>query len=161
MKTKPRRLGVDIGKVIIQRDTEEWQPNKPRQEIPNARKVIARLVSEEFGKENVFLISKADALKQIESRAWLLENNFYEDTGINPLHVIFCMHRADKAKICKTLSITHFIDDRLEVLSHLVDIVSHLYLFNPRIEETSKFPQFLPYVCEARTWKNIEELFFD
>ena len=160
MRIQTRRIGIDIGKVIVGRDTDEYEAGKSQTEIPGARETIAKLVAD-FGYKNVFLVSKAGALKQIETRIWLAENNFYRDTEINPHNVIFCLHRADKAKICKSLNLTHFIDDRLEVLSHMIDVVPHLYLFNPQPEEMSKFSEYIKYVYVVKNWIEVKERLLD
>jgi hypothetical protein len=39
------------------------------------------------------------------------------------------LERRDKAKHARDLRLTHFIDDRLDVLQHLRGIVPELYLF--------------------------------
>ena len=142
------------------RDTDEYEAGKNQTELPGARETIAELVAD-FGYKNVFIVSKAGALKQIETRIWLTENNFYRDSEVNPDHVIFCLHRADKVKICKTLRLTHFIDDRLEVLSHMVDVVPHLYLFNPQPEEISKFSEFAKYTHIVKNWVEVKEQLLD
>lgn len=44
-------------------------------------------------------------------------------------HVRFCRDRAGKVPICRELRITHFIDDRADVLGHLEGTVPRLYRF--------------------------------
>ena len=46
----------------------------------------------------------------------------------------------EKADHCLELAVTHFVDDRSDVLNHLVGIVEHLYLFGAR--SRGKWPAF-------------------
>lgn len=46
-----------------------------------------------------------------------------------PPNHVRCRKRPEKAQHAKQLGLTHFIDDRLDVLSHLRPIVPHLYWF--------------------------------
>ena len=48
--------------------------------------------------------------------------------GDRASHVSFCRGRADKAEVCARNGITHFVDDRLDVLGHLRGVVEHRYL---------------------------------
>ncbi|MFN8658760.1 MAG: hypothetical protein U0105_20665 [Candidatus Obscuribacterales bacterium] len=81
-------------------------------------------------------------------------NRFYEITGLTPEKVHFCRERADKAAICTELGATHFVDDRLEVLSYLHD-VPNKYLFNPNPKEVSKFKAVLNSVQKVSTWEQL------
>ena len=47
---------------------------------------------------------------------------FFKDTGIAEDHLHFCRTRPDKAPICRDLGITHFVDDRLDVLGYLTTV---------------------------------------
>ncbi len=40
-----------------------------------------------------------------------------------------CRERPEKAAVCARLGITHFVDDRLDVLTPMRGTVPHLYLF--------------------------------
>jgi hypothetical protein len=64
--------------------------------------------------------------------------------------VRFCREWADKATHCTELAITHFIDDKTEVLACLVSVVPHLFLFGPQNERTD-----LPVVL-VPTWEDAE-----
>jgi len=54
---------------------------------------------------------------------------FWTATGVAPDHLRFCLERRDKALHCHELGVTHFIDDRLDVLEHLRGSVPGLYRF--------------------------------
>ncbi len=49
-----------------------------------------------------------------------------------PGNLRFCLQRPQKADHCRELGITHFIDDRSDVLRHLEGIVPKRYLFGPQ-----------------------------
>src|SRR5262245_50908825 len=117
-------LGIDIGGVIIARvgreeDTsfsgENYLDTPP---VPFAFEAIKRLVDERFG-SHVFLISRASPRTRAKTMRWLKHHRFFERTGVRPKHVHFCLERSDKSRICQKLGITHFVDDRLDVLSSL------------------------------------------
>jgi hypothetical protein len=71
-------------------------------------------------------------------------------TRLHAAQVRFCQQRHDKATLCRQLGVTHFIDDRLAVLSHLVGTVPHLYLLQSRAGGMNQFRQFLPHVRLVR-----------
>ena len=103
-------------------------------------------------RDAVYVVSKCGEATEARSREWLSHNNFFERTGVPPSNVYFCRERAEKAPICTRLGVTHFVDDRLEVLSYLDD-VPHRYLFKPRDEEVAEFRQFLGAVQRVDSWK--------
>lgn len=61
--------------------------------------------------------------------AWLEHHDTFDRTGIDADRVRFCRRRADKATICAELGLTHFIDDRIDVLAPMRGVVEHLHLF--------------------------------
>jgi hypothetical protein len=150
-------LGIDIGGVIIDRinektDTSFFNENYLQSTAcPNAFEKIHALQQEYF-KENVHLISKCGKKIQDKTLSWLTHHKFYTQTGIEESRVHFCRERREKKEICKQLGITHFVDDRLEILSYLLEFVPHLYLFSPRDEEVNKFKQHLSSVSIVHTW---------
>lgn len=69
---------------------------------------------------------------QEKSRLWLRHHRFFELTGIAPENLRFCLERPQKADHCRKLGITHFIDDRPDVLQCMNGVVEHRYLFGPQ-----------------------------
>src|SRR3970040_1117951 len=126
-------LGVDIGGVIIDRvrndGTDTAFKSKRYLEttaIPGVFSSLAKL-RERFNGE-IFVVSKAGLETELKTRDWLNHKGFYDLTGINPGDVHYCRERKEKAPICEWLGITHFIDDRLEILSYMYS-VPNKYLF--------------------------------
>lgn len=153
-------LGIDIGGVIIDRandntDTSFFSDNYLRTtQSPNAFGVIRALVEHRF-QDRVFVVSKCGPKVQAKSLRWLDHHRFYDLTRVPRDNIHFCLERHEKAGICKRLQITHFIDDKLEVLGYLDGIVPYRYLFNPQEREVRKFPQHLPRVRRVRSWDEI------
>jgi len=133
-------LGIDIGRVIIAPDATDdndtsfiggtmahvlaTPPNEGLYEV------LPDLVRRFDGR--VWLVSKAGTRVQEKTRRWLAHQRFFERMGIPPHQLRFCLERAEKADHCRELGITHFIDDREDVLRHLDGVVEHRFLFGPQ-----------------------------
>ncbi len=141
---KKEKLGLDFGKVIMgavkngRADTsflgttfDEAMTSPPGE---GAFQAIAQLVNSFSG--DVWIVSKCGPSVEKKTKGWLKHWSFYDETGLDRAKVRFCRERPDKAKICKQLGITHFVDDRLDVLEPMVGIVSNLYLFGEQQEGT-------------------------
>ncbi|MBI2048098.1 MAG: hypothetical protein HYT27_03075, partial [Parcubacteria group bacterium] len=107
-------------------------------------------------KDRVFIVSKCGPRVEKKTREWLAHHHFFERTGILREHVRFCRMRHHKAPLCHELGITHFVDDRLEVLGFMTT-VPHRFLFRGRPHEVARFAEHLPNVLQVRTWQEIRE----
>ena len=153
------RLGIDIGRVIMapvqggKADTSflsgGWEQAMLTPPSPGAFDGVRMLVAA-FGGQ-VWLVSKAGETVQRKTLAWLEHWDFYRLTRLPPDHVRFCLKRPDKADHCRELGITHFIDDRLDVLEHLRGLAAHLYLFG---EQAGEIPGWVTHV---RDWTEAME----
>lgn len=147
-------LGIDIGGVITAGGNEMFTENfLAVQAMPDCFEAIKRIVAQRFG-ERVYLVSKCGSRMQQKSMEWLRHHKFFDLTGVKSDHVEFCKDRSGKAPICARLGITHFVDDRLEVLSHLTS-VSNLYLFQPKPSEVQRFAHHLLRVKQMNSWQEI------
>jgi len=88
---------------------------------------IRQLVEQFEGR--VWLVSKCGDKIQQRSKAWLRFQDFHRQTGVPAGNVRFCKRRQDKRIHANQLNLTHFIDDRVDVLRHLRGRVDHMYLF--------------------------------
>lgn len=155
-------LGIDIGGVIIDRandktDTSFFSDNYLKTTaVEGAFEAIALQVERKFG-ANVFLVSKAGPNTQRKTLQWLQHHDFWNITKVPDGNIRFCLKRREKAAICAELGITHFIDDRLEILSCL-ETVPNKILFNGTPTEMEKFKDCLDGVIQARSWKEVLEL---
>lgn len=135
------RLGVDIGRVIIDGSSHPTGDDTAffKGGIENALRTPAMdgafdaisLLVERFD-GRVWLVSKCGDRVQQRTRQWLAHHRFFEETSISPAHLRFCLQRPEKAVHCRDVGITHFIDDRADVLVALHGIVPHRYLFGPQ-----------------------------
>jgi hypothetical protein len=130
------RLGIDIGRVIINGssgtgDTSFFSGDTTAMlrtpAVPGAFEAITRLVRLFDGQ--AWLVSKCGPRVQQRSLEWLRHQHFFERTGIAEGNVRFCLRRPDKAIHCADLGITHFVDDKPDVIAAIVDVVPHRYLF--------------------------------
>ncbi len=74
-------------------------------------------------------------------------------TGPNPTpppHQPTYLNATGKNLHCRELGITHFIDDRADVLEPMADIVPNRYLFGP---QRGRIPAGMRH---AMTWREVE-----
>jgi hypothetical protein len=164
MNTKHKekaRIGIDIGRVIMaptdsvgRADTSFLSGSEAAaMETPpseHAVRVITDLVTRTQG--DVWLVSKCGPRIQKLTLKWLDHWRFYASTGMAPDHVRFCKERRDKALHARQLRLTHFVDDRLDVLQHLRGLVGRLYLFGHQPERHPR-PEWVTHVV---TWLDVE-----
>jgi len=110
---KIRRFGIDLGGVVF---------------TDNSRKLVwkavqgVRLIVSIFGAENVFIVSKVKLLKRMHlacAEELSRPGGFLEKVGIPVENVVFvpCIRGTyGKGAVCAKLGLTHFVDDRFEVL---------------------------------------------
>jgi len=152
-------LGIDIGRVIIAGDATDREDTSffgkaveyvlTTPPCDGVFEVLPDLVRQFEGR--VWLVSKARPRVQRKTRAWLAYRKFFERTGIASDHLRFCLERNEKADHCRELCITHFIDDREDVLQHLEGIVAHRYLFGPQPTQTP------PGIVHVDSWYRVRE----
>lgn len=146
------RLGVDVGGVIIGADndttmfTKNYLDAKP---VAGAFEALAILRERFLGQ--MYIVSKAGPEMQEKTQKWFLHHDFYGKVGMSAGDVFFCRERADKAPICKRLSVTHFIDDRADVLSYLVPLKIKTYWFGQARVLS------MPGIRCVKTWDDVLE----
>ncbi|MFI5697467.1 hypothetical protein ACIA58_36755 [Kribbella sp. NPDC051586] len=94
--------------------------------VPGAFEAIGRLVPL-FGE--TWLVSKCGPRIQQRSLEWLAHHRFWARTGVAEGNVRFCLRRPEKAIHCAELGITHFIDDKPDVIAAITPVVANRYLF--------------------------------
>ncbi len=152
-------LGVDIGGVIIDRandgeDTSFFGDNYLEAfAVSGVFEALRDLTQHRFD-GRVVLISKCGEKIQEKTWNWLDCHRFFSKTGIPRDHVHFCRHRSEKAGICEELDVTHFVDDRLDVLASM-SLVSTKYLFSPHPNDLIQFTHFLAQVHIVHSWREI------
>jgi hypothetical protein len=155
------RLGIDIGKVIINGpahpgggDTAFFTGDEATMlatpEMDGAVPVIAGLVPRFGGR--VWLVSKCGPRVQARTLRWLAGHDFYRRTGVPPEQVRFCLARPDKRQHCLELGLTHFVDDHPEVHAAIRGTVDHQYFFGPQRQPVPG------YGIHAATWADLDGL---
>lgn len=154
---RKRVLGVDIGRVISADDTdngvsmltENWR-STPFE--PGALASLARLNTSSAFAGRIYLVSKCGPKIEGRTRTWLLEQKFFALTGIDRRHLYFVRERSEKARLCRYLGVTDFVDDRLGVLLNL-DIPGTRYLYAPLLP-----PQIPPAIVRVSNWSELEDM---
>lgn len=155
-------LGVDVGGVIVTlADREEdtsFFGTRPRQtpSVAGVFEALAALAERPFA-GRVHLISKAGPKVAANTRDWLAHHDFFARTGIPAAHLHFVRERRDKAAVCQRLDVTHFVDDRLDVLAHL-GMVEHRYLFVGGTNEPVAAHAVPHWATVAHTWAELATL---
>lgn len=125
-------LGVDVGGVLVDRVAEgsdtSFFGDRPMDTpaVAGALEAVAELV--ELFEFRVHIVSKAGPKIAELTRRWLGSRGVTGDGGIPLDNVHFVRKRPEKHPICEQLGVTHFVDDRLDVLAHLTS-VDQRYLF--------------------------------
>ncbi|GIJ23785.1 hypothetical protein Vlu01_44090 [Micromonospora lutea] len=159
MTEKLPRLGIDIGRVIIDGaahpnggDTAFFSGDEATMlatpEVSGAVETIARLVPLFDGR--VWLVSKCGPRVQARTLRWLAAHDIHRRSGIARDNVRFCRARADKRAHCVDLALTHFVDDHPEVHAAIRGTVAHQYFFGPQRRPVPDYGQ------PATTWADVE-----
>jgi hypothetical protein len=135
---------------------------------PHCFESIKKLV-ETLGSENVFIVSKCGKGFRDKTLSWLENKGFYKFTGnchhylcncegFKSQNLFFCEERAQKRPICEDLKITHFIDDRIDVLKHLINLplMRVCFVYKPvELEKQGNLTYFWPSVSKIFDWRDV------
>ncbi|HEX4104202.1 MAG TPA: hypothetical protein VHZ04_01845 [Candidatus Paceibacterota bacterium] len=143
-------LGVDCGDVIFY----TWGGSVPGS-LANLREIAA---SGRF--KEIHIVSKAHPITRAIFLARLKALDFWNSTGIPRSNLHFCMRYEDKAAICADLAVTHFVDDRLQVLNTLTTVPNRYALREggPRAEEAEKYKAAYDAVTRVNSWEELRQL---
>src|SRR3989344_5932467 len=154
-------LGVDLGNVIIDHigfgTTPEFFHSGDYNVIPPVPGVLDALrhLNQKRFHGNIFVVYNASDVADQKIISWLKSHNFFEQTGISPERVMRTQNGRDKSSVCNLYQATHFIDDRLEDLSHLIGKEKKLYLLRPQRKEDEQYQDFLIHVQQVNSWNDI------
>ncbi|GLW30355.1 hypothetical protein [Actinoplanes regularis] len=155
-------LGVDVGGVIVmlagREEDTSFFGSRPllTPAVTGVFEALATLTEQPFA-GRVHLVSKAGPKVAANTRAWLAHHEFFGRTGIPSDHLHFVRERRDKAPVCQRLGVTHFVDDRLDVLAHL-ETVEHRYLFRGGTGESGTTQTLPHWAVEAHQWAELTAL---
>ena len=134
---KTELLGVDVGGVLVDRiradgsDTSFFSDRfLETPAVADAFETLARLGRERF-RQRICIVSKCGPRTEEKTRLWLAHHKLLDVLGLEAQALHFCRERRDKGPICKRLGVTHFIDDRMDVLVHMTS-VRYRFLFGPQ-----------------------------
>ena len=161
------RLGIDFGNTIVQFVRKDEQSESECVEIDGATETIRKLVNR-YGAEHVYIISKAVPREQTKTLLWLkahwgidrpsARKRSYRATGLKEDNIYFCAHRAEKAPIAARLRLTHYIDDRPQVLSCMTTVRNKI-IFNLAAEDLSAWQnEIVGRVSIVSDWRGVEQL---
>lgn len=159
MSSQQPALGIDIGRVLMCPTDDDARADTSFLDLPEARAlavpaaphvwdVVPELVRAFGGR--VWLVSKAGHRIEALTRKWLAHHRFFARVGMAEGAVRFCRKRPEKRGHALALGLTHFIDDRSDVLGALVGAVPHLYLFGVQRAAPPKFATHVPDWVAAR-----------
>ena len=104
------KFAFDVGGVLIDKDTHLFIDDAITSFI---------LVIQKFRKENVFIISKTGETYKQQTLDIFDKNNFWTKTNFLRENLYFVEEYADKAILCKRLSIDYMVDDNTKVLKFI------------------------------------------
>ncbi len=156
----PPRLGLDIGGVLkpirIREDDPGFAASLPdTPPVAGAVEGVRRLVGEIFG-GRVWVVSRIREENEEPLRRWLQLNGLVGGGLLAADRVHFCRERADKAGIATRLGLTHFVDDRPEVFSHMASSMRR-FLFQPDPEELARYAAIAAGVPVFDAWRPLTE----
>lgn len=156
---RPPVIGIDIGGVLVDRasegsDTSFFGADPMATPAVRGSHEAVRTVVGLFGRNHVHVVSKAGPKISELSRRWLHEQRLLDRGAISPSNVHFVRKRVDKHSVCRRLGITHFVDDRADVLQHLVT-VDYRYLFSGGLGSNDPATQIPEGVSIVATWQRL------
>lgn len=125
---------------------------------PGAIEVISALREQRFGDE-MYLVSKAGRRVEDRTRQWLQYIDFFGRTGINDQNMHFCRKRSEKLPIAQELQLTHFIDDRRDVLDLMPSLMRIWFTFDK--DEESKLIRLKPSLTRAYGWAAVKDVLLE
>lgn len=154
------KIGIDVGGVIIDKandgeDTSLFGPDYLQaRPVVGAIEAIAKINREIFP-SSVYIVSKCGEKIEGRTREWLKAHAFQDKTGVTEERLHFCRERSDKAPIARRLGLTHFVDDRMEVLGYMRGIVVNRIFFNPSGRVIRRDDLFSGPVILVFSWKDV------
>lgn len=157
--TSHSRIGIDVGRVLVGASTDGSEPdisfltasNDEAVRIPpepGAFDFVRDAVECTGG--HVHVVSKCGTRIQALTRAWLEHQRFYAQTGVRPDQVHFVKKRPDKRLVAGSLGLTHFVDDRVDVLLAMRGLVPFLVWFGARANDRTH-----DWLTPAPSWASV------
>lgn len=151
-------LGLDVGGVLVDRVAERTDTSffgdhpMDTPAVAGALEAIPQLL-ERF-EWRVHIVSKAGPKISALTSQWLGLHGVTGRDGIPLGNVHFVRKRPEKHPICERLGVTHFVDDRLDVLGNLTT-VDHRYLFTGGLGDHAPPTQIPGWATAVDTWSRL------
>jgi hypothetical protein len=153
METLPV-LAVDIGGPIMRvKGGSVPLAYRYANQTPGAFDGLRILAARKFG-ARIHLISQCDTFVQAAKMEWMAERRFGSETGIASERIHFVREKSGKAEVCAQYGVTHFVEDRPEIMSYAL-AVPNLYLFSPDAGEMASFPEVVARATVVFDWTRL------
>ncbi len=169
LETFPKpRIGFDVGNVILETDTDGSRPAEirhagshpldlPQSYVDGALSVIRDTVGK-LGAQNVHIISKCGVSMQQKTQRYFEETNFFDKTNFARENVWFVKKRAEKAPIAARLALTHFVDDRSQILRSMTTVSVRMLFQIPYCEVPIDKTLFEPELVVVKDWAEVDRV---
>lgn len=172
MKIKDvKSWGIDIGNVLIKNvpyETQQyyWERQLTPDQVVNHLQLIPdallglRFLIHKVGKENVWVVSKANPIQAAISRLAFDKFKVYAATGLDPSQVLFVTERPDKVIVFKALELEGCVDDHGEVIALSQSVVKCPIWFKPNPKYSAQWiPQMRYSTRVVSGWTQFLTLF--
>ena len=155
---KIRKIGVDVGRTIINRELTGvppmWRNHLETELFPGAVDGCKKLNEQFLGQLELVSVAKLNHDFGLKTQECLRKHDFERLTGINLVNSLklFC-NRDAKIQYCIQSGFTHLVDDRLETVLQVSGYISQVFLFCPNGNFAALQSQKLPEnVRILRSW---------
>lgn len=154
-------LGIDLGNVIIDHvsfgTTREYVLSGDYQAIPpvpGAVDALITLIANESVMRCMIIYNATDVVEE-KVASWVAR---WVPPTVRSSDKFACQRSLsgrDKALDCLRFGLTHFVDDRMEVMKRLRGRVPHLFLFRPNDDEKREHYGGEDFFVEADGWPEV------
>lgn len=168
-------LGLDVGGVLLDRvsdktDTSFLGTRPMETPIVNGSLVAVQQLVEHFD-QRVHIISKAGPQVAGLTTQWLtmhgyieehFSSNGFETDGLRipRTNLHYVRSRGEKDPVAHDLGISHFVDDRLDVLNNMTS-VAHRYLFTGGLGQHPAPADVPPEIAVVDDWETLTTMILD
>jgi len=152
------KIGIDINGVLANNKLPYFKTQNYSifSVMENAINVVKNLVKK-YGAENIYIISCVQSHQlSFITGIWMETHNFLHKTNISLDNVIICTRMKDKSRIAEKLNLTHFIDDRPEVLNYFSKETTIL-VYQPKKSQIKKYPDIASRAIIVNSWNEIAD----
>ena len=154
-------LGIDIGGVVtkipIGSNRDDSFLGKDPLLTPKMEDSFT-VISELAKQYRIVFITRAGGPTRRALADWFRDQQFFESTELSMGRVFYTSTRDEKIGVAMDQGVTHFIDDRLEVLMGMLGIVPNLIAFQARPSDKERYSFTSQKVLHADSWNEVRRL---